>query len=293
MPLYVDDLTTDTESLPLEAFGAWVKCLCVMWKREQAGISERSTKHWGRRWGCSQEEAEDILDELETVASVDYHEDGSVTIHSGRMEEELSTLEQRRAESRDRKKRWREGREKPEAIVAKNPRNEDVPRSERVPNASVPRSAIPLSSLTSLSSSELSERKEKREKSHWAIERLRETQGSDRVDILWLDALPKRITNPEAWNATLALADGRGWSTPYNPAILIQEYNRVCEALQADGTNQQPLTKSQLGSLTVEQRLIRGGYRPEDFEDGGGDPGGPLGDPAQRPGRQAPRLAGG
>lgn len=270
MPLWVTPLMSDTAGLPLEAFGAWVKTLCIMWERESATITERSEKHWARRWGCDTAEASQIIAELEMVATIEYGDDGSVSIGSGRMQEELDTLNRKRDEGAKRKKAWRAKKGSSDGGDGEN-----VPRSERVPNASVPRSAISLS----LSDSELSERKEKT-----PLSIFESVTGYD-PPVYYRDMIQQTVKSLDRWEAVC-----QQWvDSDYRPTNVPGLLELYAKTASINGQDQKPLTRSQYAGLSVQEKLERGGYRIEDFLNGSdsdpgrsGEGGRALGAPAKR-----------
>lgn len=137
MPLYPGDLLSheDVIALSLPAFGAWMKTIFIMWRAESAELTKPNLNAWGRAWGCYPDvEPERVLNELRTVAKVTENGDGSVSIYSKRVDEELNVLEEKRESARERKQRWRERQQQQQK--EKEKKQQKVTRSERVPNAS-------------------------------------------------------------------------------------------------------------------------------------------------------------
>jgi len=98
---YPGDWLKDTRALSLEAKGAWIDILVVLWDAPLRGIRGHRLEGWARILGCSPDQADVVLRELsETgVAEIERTGDGIIVIACRRMVREHL----QRARDRDRK----------------------------------------------------------------------------------------------------------------------------------------------------------------------------------------------
>lgn len=146
-------LLTDqtTAMLSPEAFGAWVRVFCTMHSNAVFDLT-KTVRMWSRVFGCSESQAEQIIDELIEVGTgqIERTSDG-VRMASKKIRSVLEDQETRRKAAAERKKKWQS-------------KNTDGTRSEHVPNASgivLERSGSSSLSLSSTTEDEVRERKKK------------------------------------------------------------------------------------------------------------------------------------
>lgn len=94
MQFYVKDWYTDTGELSLRARGAWSQAICKLHLARKRGRLTKTRAAWGRVFGCSADEADEILHELQTseCADVTFRNSG-VTLVSRRQERERKEKE--------------------------------------------------------------------------------------------------------------------------------------------------------------------------------------------------------
>lgn len=77
----------DTNVLSPGATGAWIKFLCKAWYSQSRGILTLSVVGWARLFGCTVEQAEKLISELEEndIGDISKEENGYITIINRRM----------------------------------------------------------------------------------------------------------------------------------------------------------------------------------------------------------------
>ncbi len=93
--LYVADYMQDTRILSLAAKGAWMDCLCVMWRASTRGEITYPVIGYARIFGCTVEQAAAVIDELVEMQICDRvtHDDGKMTLTNRRMKREAKERE--------------------------------------------------------------------------------------------------------------------------------------------------------------------------------------------------------
>ncbi len=96
--VYPADIISDTalQMCSLITFGAWMKCLLPMW-RDKTSSASGTIKQFARKWGCSEEEVEDIINEIETTNVADViKSNNNVTLVSRRLKRREDAKEKTR-----------------------------------------------------------------------------------------------------------------------------------------------------------------------------------------------------
>lgn len=103
---YFADYLRDTRTLSIQARGAWMDVLCIMWFSQEKGRCNADVTQMKRLWGVENEAAEAILEELIASKICDVERDcnGNVTLINRRMVRD----EKERQSTKDRVKRFRE-----------------------------------------------------------------------------------------------------------------------------------------------------------------------------------------
>jgi uncharacterized protein YdaU (DUF1376 family) len=228
MPLYFDDLLADTQVLQIETFGAWVKTLGAMWRIENPSVTHASIEAWAQLWGIGRKhDPSKILADMRTVATITEGDDGSITISSGRMAEELQKLQERREKSN----RWKR---------KKRVESPDGHRGDtaRIPSGYQEDTGARRDSVV-LSSSDLSgreeegvggEEKEPTPTSHpWPIAMYVERHGVA-PPLVWYNLIAQRVTDRDVWTATLDEWDRSGYRFE-NVTDLVARYERNAKVL--------------------------------------------------------------
>lgn len=89
IPLYIGDWESDTNSLSVEAEGAWLKIIFKIWKQGKTGVYKTDTKSLQNLWRSSPEKVAEILRELTlNKVAIITDENGEITIINRRMRDE-------------------------------------------------------------------------------------------------------------------------------------------------------------------------------------------------------------
>jgi uncharacterized protein YdaU (DUF1376 family) len=103
---YFADYMRDTRTLSIQARGAWMDVLCIMWFSQEKGRCNADVTQMKRLWGVENDTAKAILDELITskICDIETGCNGNVTLINRRMVRD----EKERQSTKDRVKRFRE-----------------------------------------------------------------------------------------------------------------------------------------------------------------------------------------
>jgi uncharacterized protein YdaU (DUF1376 family) len=84
---YPMDWMRDTGTLSLQAKGAWIDILCALWWSAERGVLSTSTAGWSRLIRASNDDVEDVIDEILThkVADIKREPNGNITVVCRRM----------------------------------------------------------------------------------------------------------------------------------------------------------------------------------------------------------------
>lgn len=87
MPLFVADYQRDTRCLSMQARGAWMDILCVLWNAPKRGIRTLNLEGWAGEIGKPSADVSLVLHELieKKVGTICRPSDDEITIKSGRM----------------------------------------------------------------------------------------------------------------------------------------------------------------------------------------------------------------
>jgi hypothetical protein len=256
--LYIGDWLTDPALTDCEPStrGIWIDLICVIWKSDDGGKVTGDMRSLARKCRCDSEEMSKAIDELEKfgVANIIRHKNGTISVRSRRLTKMLKALHLKRA--RDRKS-YHKGKKED----VSDGHSDGIPDADSDGVSDAPSGAISRRMKTEEGRLKKEEGEESTREGgdHWALEALREAQGSPAVDLLWLDAIPKRVRNHEAWGAALGRAVVRDWVRPFNVTSLLDEYDRTVQTLEKDHgkPNQtgRPLTARQQGAVSVADTI--------------------------------------